>query len=560
MTAVRLLALTSLVLCLGAKAPAGDQSATGADVQGWAEDLRLLASELERIHPRPWERVDRATFLSSVESVVAALPALTEDQRLVRLMQTVSLLRDGHTRVWRTQPGRRYAVFPVRVFQFEEGVFITVIAREYARLIGGQVIRFGSRPAREALEDAASLARGDNEFYGAAWAPESLVFAHLLRGLGIIGPADRLPLEVRLRDGSVERVELRAGEWDFRDSWFWWPSRGPAASDANEYVHAFENLPALPRFMNREQRRYWYEALPERGAMYLYFQSFADLPDEPFADFQNRMFGVMDERKLDRLIIDLRWNTGGNGALIWPLVYNIIKRERLHAPGRVFVITGRHSFSASVLAVAELRRHAHALVVGEPMAAPFNACGDSRTIALRRTGIRLDVSELYWQSGFPGDRRRAVAPDVIVPMTAADYFAGRDAAFERILDGTALGLEQTFARLGPEKGVALYRQVRAQYPGQKDWEPWSERELHDIGRNLRRAGHLQAAIAAYTLNTEAHPDSWNAWDDLGGACYKAGDLEQAQDAYKRSVTLNPGSANGVSMLQTLARALAARPR
>jgi len=101
--------------------------------------------------------------------------------------------------------------------------------------------------------------------------------------------------------------------------------------------------------------------------------------------------------------------------------------------------------------------------------------------------------------------------------------------------------------------VRLYHQVRAMYPALPGWDPWPERDIHDVGRNLRRAGLLPAAIAAYTLNTEAFPESWNAWDDLGDAYERAGDRDQAKRCFEKSLVLNPGNARAGARLREVPR-------
>jgi Flp pilus assembly protein TadD len=109
-----------------------------------------------------------------------------------------------------------------------------------------------------------------------------------------------------------------------------------------------------------------------------------------------------------------------------------------------------------------------------------------------------------------------------------------------------------FARQGAEAGLRRYREVLAAYPG-AEWEPWSERELHDTGRDLRRAGKLPEAITVFTVNVDAHPDSWNAWDDLGDAYLRTNDLVNARRCVEQSLQLNPGSSSGQSLLAEIAR-------
>ncbi len=43
------------------------------------------------------------------------------------------------------------------------------------------------------------------------------------------------------------------------------------------------------------------------------------------------------------------------------------------------------------------------------------------------------MAALYWEFANPGDKRLAVAPDIPVVLSAADFFAGRDPVLARAL-------------------------------------------------------------------------------------------------------------------------------
>lgn len=79
----------------------------------------------------------------------------------------------------------------------------------------------------------------------------------------------------------------------------------------------------------------------------------------------------------------------------------------------------------------------------------------------------------------------------------------------------------------------------------------SERDLNDWGYRLM-PGQLPIAVDVLKLNTELHPDSWNAYDSYGEALLKAGRKDDAIAMYRKSVALNPGNANAKAALKRLA--------
>ena len=117
-----------------------------------------------------------------------------------------------------------------------------------------------------------------------------------------------------------------------------------------------------------------------------------------------------------------------------------------------------------------------------------------------------------------------------------------------ILKSAAAALERTLR----EKGVdAALAEFRGRVLGNKDYH-LDEREINALGDSLLyREGKIAEAVAVFTLNTEAFPESWNAWDSLGEAQGAAGQWDEAEKGYEKSLALNPGSPSGRAALSQL---------
>jgi hypothetical protein len=48
--------------------------------------------------------------------------------------------------------------------------------------------------------------------------------------------------------------------------------------------------------------------------------------------------------------------------------------------------------------------------------------------------MRVGISTRYWQKAEADDPRLSIEPRVTVPVTAADYFAGRDTTLQAALE------------------------------------------------------------------------------------------------------------------------------
>lgn len=122
--------------------------------------------------------------------------------------------------------------------------------------------------------------------------------------------------------------------------------------------------------------------------------------------------------------------SGGDGDLNRAVVRALL-RSRFDERGRLFVITGRRTFSAAQMLIGDLEKWTSPVFVGEPSASRSNHYGDSRLLELPNHPITLRVSTLWWQWD-PRDTRPWIDVEFSAPLTVDAYRDGRDPALEAI--------------------------------------------------------------------------------------------------------------------------------
>ncbi len=81
---------------------------------------------------------------------------------------------------------------------------------------------------------------------------------------------------------------------------------------------------------------------------------------------------------------------------------------------------------------------------------------------------------------------------------------------------------------------------------------FDERAINRLGYEfLRRGPRPAVAIEIFELNTELHPESWNAWDSLAEGNMVAGNRERAIALYEKSLELNSENDNAREKLAEL---------
>jgi len=392
---------------------------------GWRADLEYLAAEVRRRgHPLRRDRLE--AFQPAVAELAARVPDRTDDQLVADLVRLVAGLGDGHSEAWRDGDH----LLPLVLFWFEEGVHVVATATAHRDLLGARVLRAGDRTVDELAAELRDTISRDNEWRPRFSIPGRLRQPRLLHALGLVPEPDRVALAVTGPDGG-ERVvtvgaeprppgALAGARMPCPDGWLFLPYTLPTPP---------------PLHLRSVGANYWFEHLAEHRLVYAQVNLVLDDPAEPLDDFTRRLLAVADGAAsgAERLVLDLRWCPGGNTFRLMPLIHRIAGSPRLGARGGLFVIIGRRTGSAAQNLATMLDRHARPVFVGEPTGSSPNFVGETVPFELPYSGVRVNVSDLYWQSSWPMDHRTWIPPDIHVPPTFEAFSRNADPAMEAVL-------------------------------------------------------------------------------------------------------------------------------
>lgn len=555
-----LIAVTHLSGAQGAPSPSRNPT-----VDDWRQDLDRLVADILVLHPDPFAETGRQTFLRDIQSMRDALPSLTEEQRVVRAMRIVARLGDGHTMI---EPfNARFAWwYPIRIYDFAEGTFVTSAHSSVADLAGAHLLEIAGLPAARVLDDARSLVSSDN-----VWASSERTWAALssglMKGLGHAGADGGLRIKAKLTDGRIVERTLQPHRTDLprfagNESTFEWQFRPetfglPFGTD-DQWVTAYKGLkanafletdPARPPFF-ADRKAYSARAIPASGAYYVRTNY---VTDTDFVPFFQRVLAEVDTLKPKHLIIDWRFNFGGDGSKMQYLVREFVKRSDNPPWQNLYILTGPKTFSAAIMAIDALLENVTATVVGEPSAAGLNHFGDPTYRTYERTGLRLSVSTLRHQLTSSDDLSDFVRVDVPAPLTFADYAAGRDPAVDPILRGEDMrSIPQIALAEGGAAAQRVYAQRQAKY--RLAWAtPPREYDLRQSCDLLRERGRIAEAVDTCRLNADIHPHVWNVWYNLAIAYRAAGRMPERLAAFRCVVAIAPDNWNVPAIRRLLAQ-------
>lgn len=461
----------------------------------WQADLDQLAAALLENHPDAFAQVSRSDFEAALLALQSDIPHMTDHAIMLRMAGLTGLLDDGHTRLTLPrqqtmlgfnpshssdpEPSDPRLVFdqlPIAMEPFADGIFVVDSDDAHRDLIGARVVAFGAIDVETALDAAATSVSAENDGARRLLAADRLSLVPVLANIGVRADSCGVRVEFQSRAGDFQRcLSAQPGSM--------------TTSLASARLTPFGRTDHSPE-----------------GLTVFRLDEITDNAARPLRAAIREAIDTA-ERDGDRLVIDLRRNTGGNNALNRAVVLAILESGEINRLGRLYVLIGPKTFSAAQSLINSLQYYTPVIFVGEPSGARPDHFGDSQKTTLDQSGLTLRVSSLHWSSGVGGDLRNATYPQLAVQPTGEQFFSGHDVALERIAatgnvsardlirDGLADGriynayLVALLDRLSPAESTmsaAIYLEIGAAFEAEEAWLP---------------------AAYAYQIGQEAFPDN-----------------------------------------------------
>lgn len=150
-----------------------------------------------------------------------------------------------------------------------------------------------------------------------------------------------------------------------------------------------------------------------------------------FNTFNTKMFEAIKGLEIEKFVIDLRHNSGGDSSVINPFLNSIPKFFSDKPEIDIFIITGRDTFSSGIMAVLDIKERVSVTLIGESTGGSPNSYGEVATFQLPNTKIPIQYSIKYFE--LTNDGANAITPDIIIKPTINDYIENKDVIMDYIL-------------------------------------------------------------------------------------------------------------------------------
>ena len=377
---------------------------------------------MAQLHPNLTHGTSRAALDDAVADLIARIPEASDDQLMVGVLRIVAMVSakgcDAHTGafIWGTGTYPVHSL-PLRLWLFPgelgDSLVIVDALPPYEDLIGSTIGRIEETQVGNVRGLLASIIPRDNDSTLRLLLPRYLLIPQVLRGLHV---ADDGPVTLGLTtpDGLSRTVDVQPIPMADYNGW-----AGPYG------LH----LPADPEvlYLSRIDDALWWTRLQDPGTLFVQWNRVDHLPLGTVGDLRKELH----KPDVTRVVLDMRHNYGGEVSAAEAML-DLFTDPAIDQPGRLFVITGRNTFSAASLFLAWLERDTDAVIAGEPMGGCPTAYGNSRDMTLAFSGIVVSVATMLEIGVSADDTRPTIEPEISSPLTADDWANGSDPALGMI--------------------------------------------------------------------------------------------------------------------------------
>lgn len=398
----------------------------------WQEDIDQLAVELPKRHKNLFFSCGETDFTRQILELKNNLEEYDQFMIAVNIAKIIASFKDAHTALM--MPSMRF--IPFIFYWFEEGIYVVDATQGYEDFLHRKVTHINEIAIEEIIQKITEIIPHENPSFLKSQLPKYLSSAEVLYGLEIIDNFDEVELIVEGRNGKTAKViAATCKSFAFQRSMI------------GSEIHSTEDIPftegvpltddisstaSIPLFRQNKDKNFWSHFLESQNTMYLNYNSCKDRINISVKDFCADLLDYIDKNQIQKLIVDLRNNLGGDSSLLDPFIEDLSNNQKMNKRGNIFVIIGRDTFSSALLNAYALKNKTAAIFIGEATGGKPNCYGEVSYLQLKNSELKIRYSTEYYET-IKDDGQESFFPDIACKVTFADYIVSRDRCMESVL-------------------------------------------------------------------------------------------------------------------------------
>ncbi|XMB86011.1 hypothetical protein RJG79_11505 [Mycoplasmatota bacterium WC44] len=384
----------------------------------WSEDIEYLVKTLEERHKNVYHTISKEELRNEVEAFKTDIENLSDTGKLLRIKTIVAKIGDAHTFVGNEKAENW---FPIVINQFEDGYYVGVTTEEYEEIIGLRLVEINGVRIDVILEMISGIISYDNIYGLMTKATLYYRCADYLKYFGIIDNVESALFKFENNNGDY--IEIDIDSYNYKKSPTNWIHIAEKYSKVNDML-----------IMRNFNNNYWYDFNLEDKLVYLQYNICRIDENKPIEEFTAEVLRTLRGNNVDKMIIDLRFNRGGDSRILEPLIRGVASNDDINQEGKLFVAISNKTNSSAVLNSLLIKKLTNATFIGQPTGGKPNHYGEVLMFTLPNSNIKIYYSSKFFK--VIDTDEDALYPDIQINRTSykfEDFLEGIDPIMEKIL-------------------------------------------------------------------------------------------------------------------------------
>ncbi len=368
-----------------------------------ADEFEFMKEEVEMNHKNFFNTVSKELCEEEYKRLSSNIDGISYTDYYFVLSSFLALSNDSHTSLEAGDIYSYFMYYPLQLNYVGDKVYVVSGLSDYKDYMGKEVTAINGVNIKVIEEKVSLVVPHDNTVYLKLWLNNQLNNTSFLSFIDV-ADSDKAPVTLTFSDGKNVSLSPTLSQEIDRDDII------SAFSSYSPYIY-----------------QGYYRAMEIRDDVLLIsYNTCSDNPSYPMKNFTSDLKKVLSKKKYSKIIVDLRYNGGGNSAVLNSVI-KLLKKEKCSK----YALIGENTFSSAILNAVSLKDDADFTLVGTPTGGSINHYGELKSFTLPETGWEVYYSSKYFK--LSKNYEGSIIPDVYIEKDAESYFSGIDKEVEYCL-------------------------------------------------------------------------------------------------------------------------------
>lgn len=394
------------------------------ETEDWITDINFLKYELQKKHINLFSKLTKSEFEKDIDKIISHLDSDTDLETAMKLNQLLAKIGDSHTTVNISKFIKTNKIIPIGFSWFDNDIHVLSTSKNNYEILDKKLIAINNFEINLIIDSLKTIFPNDNKATIKNNVPKILNKRKILEYFGFAKPTDTIyNVTVENNSGVESTVKVYLEKYERK----------------NKIVTKIDGL--RPFYIEGKGKIFKEKYYKEDKIYYIQYNkciSKESLIKEgrileaekypSFNEFQEKLLKTINSKDIDKLIFDMRFNSGGNSSIITNFIKEIVKNKSINVKGKLFVVIGKKTYSSAILNTLDFINHTNALIIGEETAGKPNHFGNVKSFYLPYSNMKVNFSTKYFNRY--KKNINTLKPDIEVVRTFSDYKNGIDPILE----------------------------------------------------------------------------------------------------------------------------------